>query len=47
MSKKTIEERLYATWLKLLKASVSHQSKKIAKLETKLIQLELKRKDGN
>lgn len=46
MAKKTIEERLYTTWLKLLKASVSHQSKKIAKLETKLIQLELKRKDG-
>lgn len=39
-----IQEKLYNTWLKLLKASVKHQTRKIAKLETKLIELELKRR---
>ena len=39
-----IEEKLYKAWLKLLKASVKHQTRKIAKLETKLIELELKRR---
>ena len=41
---KTLEEKLYQTWLKLLKASVRNKSRKIAKLESKLIQLELENK---
>lgn len=40
----SIETKLYTTWLKLLKASVRHQTKKIAKLESKLIELELKKR---
>jgi len=34
---------LCTTWLKLLKASVKHKTKKIAKLEKKLIMLELEK----
>jgi len=41
---KTLEQKLYETWLKLLKASVRKKSRKIAKLESKLIQLELEKK---
>jgi hypothetical protein len=41
---KTLEEKLYETWLKLLKASVRKKTRKIAKLESKLIQLELEKK---
>ena len=44
---KRIQEKLYKTYLKLLKASVKHQTRKMAKLEAKLIQLELELKDGN
>lgn len=40
----SLETKLYKTWLKLLKASVKHQTRKIAKLESKLIELELKRR---
>jgi hypothetical protein len=42
---KNLEEKLYKTWLKLLKASVKKHTQKIAKLESKLIQLELKKRD--
>lgn len=45
MTSKDVETMLYKTWLKLLKASVKHKSNKIAKLESKLIQLELEKKD--
>jgi hypothetical protein len=41
---KTLEQKLYETWLKLLKASVRNKSRKIAKLESRLIQLELEKK---
>jgi len=41
---KTLEKKLYETWLKLLKASVRNKSRKIAKLESRLIQLELEKK---
>lgn len=41
---KTLEEKLYKVWIKLLKASVKNSSRKIAKLESKLIQLELEKK---
>ena len=41
---KTLEQKLYKTWLKLLKASVRNKSRKIAKLESRLIQLELEKK---
>lgn len=41
-----LQAKIYKTYLKLLKASVKHQTRKMAKLETKLIQLELELKDG-
>jgi len=43
---KTLEQKLYETWIKLLKASVRNKSRKIAKLESKLIQLELEKKNN-
>ena len=39
-----IRTKLKETYLKLLKASVKNKSKKIAKLESKIIQLELEKK---
>ena len=42
-----IKKKLYKTYMKLLKASVKHNNEKIAKLESKLIALELELKDGN
>lgn len=44
MAIKNLKEKLYKTWLKLLKANVKHNNYKIAKLESKLIQLELEAK---
>lgn len=46
MTTKNIETALYKTWLKLLKASVKNKTLKIAKLEAKLIQLELEKRSG-
>jgi len=43
---KHLEQKLLTLWMKLLKASVKGKSKKIAKIESKLIQLELEKKDG-
>jgi hypothetical protein len=36
-----VHTKLLKLWMKLLKASVKRNSKKIAKVESKLIQLEL------
>lgn len=44
---KKIQEKLYKTYMKLLKASVKRNTQKIAKLESKLIQLELELKHGS
>jgi len=41
-----MQERMLKVWMKLLKASVRHKSRKIAKLESKLIQLELERRQN-
>jgi len=43
---KNLEARLLKLWMKLLKASVKGKSRKIAKIESKLIQLELEKKNG-
>lgn len=43
---KNLEQKLLHLWMKLLKASVKNNSKKIAKIESKLIQLELEMKNG-
>ena len=43
---KKIQQKLYKTYLKLLKASVKRNNTKIAKLESQLIALELELKDG-
>ena len=43
---KNLEQKLLHLWMKLLKASVKGKSRKIAKIESKLIQLELEMKDG-
>ena len=43
---KNLEQKLLHLWMKLLKASVKNKSRKIAKIESKLIQLELEMKDG-
>jgi len=46
MTVKNLEQKLYKTWLKLLKANVKRNKQKIAKLESKLIRIELEaRKD--
>ena len=46
MTTKNIHTKLLKLWMKLLKASVKNNSRKIAKIESKLIQLELEMKDG-
>ena len=40
-----VEQKLLKLWMKLLKASVKRKSRKIAKIESKLIQLELEAKN--
>ena len=42
-----VQNQLAKIWLKLLKASVKGKYKKAAKLEQKLIELELELKDAN
>jgi len=42
---KKINEEILKIWMKLLKASVKRKTRKIAKLESKLIRLELQAKD--
>ena len=46
MTAQHVEQKLLKLWMKLLKASVKRNSRKIAKIESKLIQLELEQK-GN
>ena len=44
MTTTDLKKQMYLTWMKLLKASVRNKQKKIAKLESKLIQFELEAK---
>ena len=46
MTVQHVEKKLLKLWMKLLKASVKRNSRKIAKIESKLIQLELEQKDN-
>ena len=39
-----IKEKIQKTYMKLLKAEIKHKKNKVAKLEAKLIQLELEAK---
>lgn len=37
-----IKNKMYKTWMKILKASIKKKTRKVAELESKLIQLEWK-----
>ena len=45
MTARHVEQKLLKIWMKILKASVKKKSRKIAKLESRLIQLELQKKN--
>ena len=42
-----MRDKLTNLWFKLLKASVKHKGKKAAKIEQKIIELELELKNAN